>query len=182
VTTRLLLESLLAQRDHDRTLLDVGGGVGAIAHELLQAGFSRAVQVDASASYLAASEQEAGGRGHRDRITYRYGDFVDLAADVAPADVVTLDRVICCYPDVERLVTASVQKARHLYGLVFPRERYLTRAGVSVGNLLFRLRGSAFRAYVHPTAQVESIIERAGFRRSSVAHSVLWQVATYARA
>ena len=182
-TTRLLLDALLDQRTHDdQTLLDIGGGVGAIPHELLQAGFSQAVQVDASTSYLAASEQEAIRRGHRERITYQYGDFVELAPSLAPADVVTLDRVICCYPDVDRLVAASIKKARHLYGLVFPRERLLTRAGVPLANAWFRLRGSAFRTYVHPTEQVESIIHACGFRRTSLRHSFLWQVATYARA
>ena len=181
-TTRLLLDALLDQREHDRTLLDVGGGVGAISHELLQEGFSQAVQVDASAAYLAAAEEEADRRGHRDRLTYRFGDFVELASGLAPADVVTLDRVICCYPDMERLVTASVEKARHLYGLVFPRERLLTRAGVSFSNVWFRLRGSAFRTFLHPTERVEAVIRRCGFRRTTLAHSFLWQVATYVRA
>lgn len=182
-TTRLLLDAILDQRtDDDGTLLDVGGGVGAIAHELLEAGFAGAVQVDASRSYLQASEQEAVRQGHRARITYRFGDFVELAAELAPADVVTLDRVICCYPDVERLVSASVGRARHLYGLVFPRERTLTRAGTTLANGWFRVRRSAFRTFVHPTGQVESIIQAHGFRRTSLRHTFLWQVATYARA
>jgi 2-polyprenyl-3-methyl-5-hydroxy-6-metoxy-1,4-benzoquinol methylase len=181
-TTRLLLDALLAQRGSDQTLLDVGGGVGAIPHEFLGAGFSWAVQVDASPAYLAASEQEAERRGLRGRIEYHKGDFVELASRVAAADVVTLDRVICCYPDVERLVTSSAAKAQHLYGLVFPRERIITRAGTSLANTWFRLRGSAFRTYLHPTEQVENILYRCGFRRTSFAHSFLWQVATYARA
>ena len=181
-TTRLLLDSLLAQRGNDQTLLDIGGGVGAIPHELLQAGFSQAVQVDASAAYLAAAGEEAGRRGLADRITYHYGDFVDLAPDLAEADVVTLDRVVCCYPDVERLVTASAGKARHLYGLVFPRERSFMAVGARLANAWFRLRGSAFRTYLHPTEQVEGILGRCGFRRTSLTHSFLWQVATYARA
>lgn len=180
-TTRLLLRALLAQQNHDRTLLDIGGGVGAIPHELLHAGFSQAVQVDASAAYLAVSEQEAGRRGLHGHIKYYHGDFVDLASSVAPADVVTLDRVVCCYPDVERLVTLSAAKAQHLYGLVFPRERILTRAGIALANIWFRLSGSAFRTYLHSTDQVDSILHRYGFRRTSLAHSLLWQVATYAR-
>lgn len=181
-TTRMLLEGLLARRSRDdRTLLDIGGGVGAIPHELLQAGFSQAVQVDASSSYLAAAEEEAVRRGHRERITFRFGDFVELAPELAPADVVTLDRVICCYPDVDRLVGASIEKARHLYGLVFPRERALTRAGVSLANAWFRVRRSAFRSFVHPTERVERIIHEHGFRRTSLRYSLLWQVAIYAR-
>jgi 2-polyprenyl-3-methyl-5-hydroxy-6-metoxy-1,4-benzoquinol methylase len=181
-TTRLLLAALLAQRTRDETLLDIGGGVGVISHELLQDGFVQAVQVDASACYIAASEEEAIRRGRRDRLEYHHGDFIDLASRLAPADIVTLDRVICCYPDVERLVADSASKARHLYGLVFPRERWLTRAGVLIANLWFRARGSAFRVYLHPAEVVESVIHRCGFRRTSLTHSVLWQVSTYVRA
>ena len=180
-TTRLLLDALLEQRSDDQTLLDIGGGVGTIPHELLPAGFSQAVQVDASAAYLAVSEQEADRRGHRDRITYHHGDFVDLAPGLADADVVTLDRVLCCYPDVERLVTSSAAKAQHLYGVVFPRERVITRVGTVLANVWFRLRGSAFRTYLHPTEQVESTLHRCGFRRTSYAQSFLGQIATYAR-
>lgn len=181
-TTRMLLVAVLAQRDDDQSLLDVGGGVGAIAQELFRIGFSRAVQVDASAAYLAAAKGEANLRGFQDRIEYHHGDFVELAPDLPQADVVTLDRVICCYPDVDRLVAASAGRALHLYGLVFPRERIITRIGASLANAWFRVRGSAFRTYLHPAEQVDSILHECGFRRTSVAHTFLWQVATYVRA
>lgn len=180
-TTRLLLEALEAQRSGDSSLLDIGGGVGAISHELLEGGFERGVQVDASPAYLAASEEEAARRGHADRMTYHYGDFVELAATLGAADVVTLDRVVCCYPDMEALVTASTARARHLYGLVLPRERLATRVGVACENLMFRLRGSAFRTFVHPPELVDAFIRRAGFRRTYAAGTALWQVLTYAR-
>jgi magnesium-protoporphyrin O-methyltransferase len=180
-TTRLLIDALLDQRSEDRTLLDIGGGVGAIPRELLPAGFSHAVQVDASAAYLAVSEREANRHGLRDRITFRYRDFVELADELAAADVVTLDRVVCCYPDGERLVASSAAKAQHLYGLVLPRERIITRIGVTLANAWFRLRGSAFRTYLHSTENVESVLRGHGFRRTYVAHSLLWRVATYSR-
>lgn len=35
---------------------------------------------------------------------FRYGDFVSLAPDLETADLVTLDRVVCCYPELEPLV------------------------------------------------------------------------------
>lgn len=181
-TTQLLIDAILAQKNQDETLLDVGGGVGAISHELIGAGFVHATQVDASRPYLEASENEAVRRGHSDRTEYHFGDFVDVAPTLNDADVVTLDRVVCCYPDAEKLITASAEKARHLYGLVYPRERAITRAGIAAGNLWFRYKGSAFRAYLHPTDLVEAILKRCGFLRTSIAHSFLWQVATFARA
>lgn len=181
-STQLLLEALLSQGSDDHTLLDIGGGVGAIPLALLQAGYRQAVQVDASRSYLAAAEAEAARRGIHDRITYRFGDFVDVAAQIEMADTVTLDRVICCYPDLARLVSVSAVKARYLYGLVYPRARWATRAATSLANLWFRLRGSAFRTYLHPADRVEELLQAQGFRRIHSARTFFWQVATYARA
>ena len=80
------------------------------------------------------------------------------------------------------MVTASAEKARHLVGLVYPRARLLTRIGLTLANVWFRVRGGAFRTYLHPTEQVEGVLERCGFRHVSQTHSVLWQVATFARA
>jgi predicted RNA methylase len=179
-STRLLIDALRRAGVRGRTLLDIGGGVGAIQHDLLQRGAASAMQVDASMAYLQASRDEAGRRGHRERVEYLYGDFVALAPELPAADIVTLDRVICCYPDMEGLVTASLSKAKELCGLVYPRERVATRFALAIGNTLLRLRGSSFRGYLHSDA-VDALIRSHGFRRRSHAQTLLWHVVTYAR-
>src|SRR5512136_1017316 len=97
-TTRMLIEALESAGIEGLTLLDIGGGVGAIQHELLKAGVNRATAVDASSAYLQADRQEAERQGHTARTTYHHGDFVELAPQLPPADIVTLDKAICCYP------------------------------------------------------------------------------------
>ena len=180
-TTRLLIDAIRPRLTTDGTLLDVGGGIGAIQHELIEAGAARAVQVDASRGYLAASSEEAARLGHADRVAHVYGDFAAMADEVEDADVVTLDRVICCYPDMERLVAASASKARHLYGLVYPRERWPTRVFMAIGNLYMRMRRSAFRGYLHSGAAVDSLVRGLGFERATHERTWLWEVATYTR-
>ena len=121
-------------------LLDIGGGVGAIEHELLESGVQSATDVDASKAYLRAAREEAQRRGLAERVSYQHGNFVDLAAQVPDADIVTLDRVICCYDDMEKLVDLSAARARRFYGLVYPRDTWLARLAVKIINLFFRLR------------------------------------------
>ena len=75
------------------TLLDIGGGIGAIQHELLDAGVTRATCVDASAPFLDAARQEGASRGHDGRVTYMHGDFVDLADTWRASTRVTRARV-----------------------------------------------------------------------------------------
>ncbi|HEV2149761.1 MAG TPA: class I SAM-dependent methyltransferase [Longimicrobiaceae bacterium] len=179
--TRRLLRMLRREEVRGRVLLDVGGGIGAIQHELLREGLARAVHVDASTAYLQASGEEAARQGHRDRVEYHHGDFVDLAAELPEADVVTLDRVVCCYPDMPRLVEASASKARHLYGLSYPRRRWATRAAFAAGNLFFRLRGSAFRTYLHPPEAIAAELRRQGLQCIAQDRTFLWHVALYRR-
>lgn len=180
-STRRLLDAIRPRLQEGWTLLDVGGGIGAIQHELLAEGAARALHVDASHAYLAASREEAARRGHDDRVEHRYGDFTELADDIPDADVVTLDRVICCYPDMERLVSASAARARHVYGLVFPRERRITRVVLALGNLFMRIRRSAFRTYLHSGEAVEAVLRAAGFQRATYERTAFWQVATWRR-
>lgn len=180
-TTRMLLDGLRSAGIADAAVLDIGAGVGVVHHELLENGARSAVHVDAARAHMRAAREEVERRRHADRVTFVYGDFVALADTIPPADVVTLDRVICCYPDMETLVTASAGKARRLYGAVFPRERPGVRLVSAIGNLLCRLRGDPFRSYIHPVAAIDAAVRRQGFTLRSVANTFLWRVAIYAR-
>lgn len=181
--TRALLDALRAAGVGGATVLDIGGGVGAIQHELLESGAAGAVGVDASPAYSRSAALEAERRGHAGRIRLLEGDFVALADRVEPADVVTLDRVICCYPDMEALVGRSAERARRLYGIVLPRDAWWTRLGIRVPNLFLRLTRQAFRVYVHPVAAVDAVARERGLaptlRRNA---GPVWHVAVYERA
>jgi methyltransferase family protein len=180
-TTRILIAALEREGVAGMTLLDIGGGVGAISHALLDAGVARVVHVDAAPPYLAAAQGEATRLGHAASIDFRAGDFTTLAADIAPADIVTLDRVICCYDDMPALVGASAARARRYYGAVYPRDVWWVRAGLAVANLLLKLRGSLFRTYAHPTAAVDAEVAKQGLTRRFTRVTFIWQVVVYAR-
>ena len=179
--TQLLLEALKAQGVNELTLLDVGGGVGVIQHELLRAGASGGAAVDASAAYLEAARGEARRQGLEERVSYTYGDFVELAPDVAEADIVTLDRVICCYPHMKELVGLSAGRARKLYGIIYPRDTWWTRVAFAIGNLYLRLSRSVFRIYIHATDGVDGVVRANGLKPHYQQNKGLWQVVLYVR-
>ena len=179
--TRQLIDALAADGVTGLTVLDIGGGVGAVHHELLSIGAESAVDVDASRAYLGAAMEEAQRRGHGDRVRYLGGDFVRLADEIEPADLVALDRVICCYHDVRALVDRSSALARRRYGLVYPRDTWLARIGIAIENFGHRLSGSSFRAYVHRTAEVEAILAARGFVARVRRSNLVWQMAVYER-
>jgi magnesium-protoporphyrin O-methyltransferase len=175
------LDALRAEGVDGASLLDIGSGVGVIPLELLSAGLRSATDVDASGEYIAVARAETQRRGYDGRITYHHGNFVELAPEIEPADVVTLDRVVCCYHDMPALVGASAAKAQRLYGLVYPRDDWWTRSFSAIENAMFRMRRHPYRSFVHSTALVDATVRRAGLERRSLRRNAFWQVVVYTR-
>jgi len=180
--TKELLDLVTPRLPAEATLLDIGGGVGTIHHELLDRGAKSAVQVDASAAYLAASEDETKRRSHQDRVAFRHADFRAVASDIAPADVVTLDRVVCCDPDYETLLGLAAARARTALAFSYPRARWASRVFVATINAWRRLTGAAFRAYIHPPEAMAAVLERSGLKRVAATMRFIWAVEVFVRA
>jgi hypothetical protein len=180
-TTRLLLDTIKANNIEGLTLIDIGGGVGAIQHILLEAGVSSALSVDASRAYIRAAQQEAERIGHTDRVIFRHGNFVEIAPEVEPADIVTLDRVICCYPDPHSLIGLSAARARKFYGVVFPRDAWWMKIIGRIINLFFWIQRNPYRFFVHPTTEIDAITQSKGLHRHFSRNMGMWQVVVYSR-
>ncbi len=180
-TTRMLLDMIRGRGVEGATLLDVGGGIGVIDHELLRDGARRGLLVDASAPALEAARDEAGRHSYLERLEFVEGDFVSRADAIEAADIVTLDRVICCYPDMGSLVRLSAARTIRLYGLVLPRDRAIMRWGARLLNVWFRLRGWRYRSYAHPNARVDALAAEAGLRRGEERTTFVWRVVLYER-
>lgn len=183
-TTRWLLDGLRGGEMGDvagLSVLDIGGGVGAVHLELLRAGAGAATDVDGSPAYVVVARDEAARQGVADRVSYVQGDFVELAPTVAPADLVALDRVVCCYPDMRSLVRLSAERARRRYGLVYPRDTWWIRVGSRAFNVLSRLTRTPFRSWVHRSAEVDALIRASGFTLRYRRAGLFWQVVVYER-
>ena len=164
-----------------RTFLDIGGGIGAIQHELMARGAAGGTHSDAAPAFLRAARYEAEARGYADRVRYVDGDFVERARDLPPADIVTLDRVVCCYPDMAALLGAAAPLARRTLGLVLPRGRAWIRLGIRLANLIQRLRRHPFRVFAHDPAEVEAVVERHGLAKRFERDGFAWRVLVFTR-
>lgn len=184
-TTDLLVKALSGYNLSDRVLLDIGGGIGVIQLELLRKGIKSATSVEASTAYLKAAQDEAAREGVTDRITTIHGNFVALADQVPDADIVTLDRVICCFDEVEQLVSLSASKARWLYGVSYPVDSLFNKIEIVIENFFYKLHRNSFRAFIHPTRLVNEIINRTGLKQVYYATAFhfpnMWQIVLYER-
>ena len=119
-------------------------------------------------------------RGRTKEVELTRGDFVEVGATVPMADVVTLDRVVCCYPVYEPLLGEALRHTARAFALSYPRDRWYVRAVVSVDNAL-RRRKNEFRTFVHPEARIREVIGRAGFKLVFRKHTLVWSADVFVR-
>lgn len=165
-----------------KTLLEVGGGIGAIQIELLKAGLARAVSVELTPTYEESAAELLREAGLEDRVERKVMDFVDAAAEVGSADIVVMNRVVCCYPDFPRLAGAAADHVRGTLVMSFPKERWWTRVVVWMANVGMAMTRREFRIFLHPVAQIVAVGESHGLKRSVTRAGIFWEIAMMQRA
>jgi Methyltransferase domain len=178
---RRIVELVQRRGVEGRTVLEVGGGIGAIQLELLKAGAVRAVNVELSPAYDPYAAELLRVKGLEARADRRVLDFAERAEELEPADVVVLHRVVCCYPDYETLVGAAAEHARDQLLLTFPRDVWWTRLGLGTINRLQRLRRRAFRVYLHAPVAIMDVASSRGLELVTRERGRLWELVSFER-
>src|SRR5437867_5786928 len=160
--TAPLLEALVEAGLEGRTVLDVGCGIGDLSMAAIGRGAERATGIELSPKAIEVGTAIALERGLQDRMTFRAGDGSKV--DLPPADVVVLNRVVCCYPDIESLVSHSLAAAGSVYAFTAPPSTGIAGAFVRVfgwfSNVWYRLRNRKFRGFRVFVHDIDRIDER----------------------
>jgi Methyltransferase domain len=163
-TERLVVEFVTSAGVEGASVLEVGGGVGEVQLALLDRGAARTTNLELSAAYESDAQRLIAESGVGDRVERILG--VDLATApeaVGPADVVVLHRVVCCYPDYERLLGAAADRARRLVVFTHPPRTMWTRTAVRLSNVMVGLSGRSYRGFVHSPDGMGDVLRRHGF-------------------
>ena len=180
-TGRRMVDAIVDKGVIGSSVLEVGGGIGAIQIELLRAGAVRSTNVEIVDTYESEAHLLLETVGLADRVERKVLNFAESSADIAGADLVVLHRVICCYPDMESLVRAAATHAGRLLALSFPPDRWWWRIGARLATAWFRLRGCGFRIYTHDPRRILATAASAGFRPLLEHRGLAWQVAVLER-
>lgn len=172
-----MVDFLVERGIEGATVLEVGGGVGEIEIELLKRGAASALNLELSPAYDAEADRLLREAGVAERAERRLHDIAADPEGVEPADVVVLHRVVCCYPDYERLLGAAAEHARRLLVFSYPPRNGVSRAFVAAQNLAFRLLRREFRTFAHPPARMLAVLEERGLRGAFAHHGFVWQAA-----
>ena len=166
---------------HGATLLEGGAGVGTLSIELLRRGMDRAVIVDAVPAAARTARSLAEDFDVASRFEARVGDFATLADDTA-YDIVALDRVVCCYPDWQALLSSAADRARRAIVLSYPPDRWWSRLFVRCANTGMRIGRREFRLHLHAPGAMHAYLESRGFDVARIAHSGTWEICVLRRA
>lgn len=163
-------------------VLEIGGGIGALQAELLEAGAETGEVVELLPAFEPYARELAREKGLEERTSFRVADILDEPGVVKPADVVLMNRVVCCSPDGVALTTEAARLARRALILSFPRDTVWIRAGLRFMNVGFRLMGRSFRVFAHSRAALREAAEKEGLRLVDAGGGVAWEFATFRRA
>ena len=177
-------KKLIGQLEKTRigeSLLDVGGGIGAIQWWFLNHGGKQTFAVDASSGYLQFAQEHAAKNNFKESAHFMMGDFTDKAEALPIVNHVTLDKVICCYPDFEAILKVACSKANQTISLSYPMDGFITDLVRGLGVLFIRLRGNPFKPYIHRVASVRALFVENGFELKERSLSFPWHVETYVK-
>lgn len=180
-TSKRIVDFIKDRGVEGKTVLEVGGGIGAVEIELLKAGVTRAVDVELTPTYETAAGELLVESGLGERVERLVMDFAEAGSEVQPADIVVMNRVICCYPDMPKLAGAAADRAMGMLVMSFPNRRWWTRLGLTLANFGFRVIRLQFRVFLHPPALILAAVEQRGFKTRLNQPGLLWQVVALER-
>jgi magnesium-protoporphyrin O-methyltransferase len=182
--SRRLADALLSIGPTGRTVLELGCGRGALLAQLVRAGATHATGVDLSRASIAVARDRFAREGLAERADLSVGDAAHVPLEAH--DWVILDRVMCCYRDVDALLANTIPAARQIYAFTVPTSRgwrgVLARLEEWFENAWNTLLGQPCPGYVHSLDLIEARMANAGFRFRHRDRQRLWHIAIYERA
>ncbi len=178
-TTQILIDTMSKQGIEGLTLLDIGGGIGVIQHELIKKGIANSTDVDASTSYIEVAKSLMRENKTEDKMNFIYGDFIDASSSIQQHDIVTLERVVCCYPDAKALINESTSKAKQYYAFIYPMDTFLSKTSNKLLRLYFFLKRNPFRTFIHSEKMMNDLVVENGFKRVTHEKAFPWRISVY---
>ena len=179
--TRKLIAAMATLPKQDKTLLDIGGGIGALQWYFLENGGAQTTDIDGSAGYLQVAQEYATEKDFLNKATFSEGDVNDLIMEMDKRDFVTLDKVVCCYPDYQLILNNAISTCNEYLALTFPMSNFISRALNKMGRIYFWIKKSEFKTYIHSNQSIEQLIESKGFTPIHKSIKFPWRVRVYQR-
>lgn len=179
--TAKIIQQLENQNIEGKSMIDVGGGIGALQWWFLKNGGTQTADIDASSGYLKQAQIHAGENGWQDKTQFIMGDCTDIYPKIYNPDYITLDKVVCCYPNFKEILAATCKKSKKYVSLSYPMDGIIAQAIRGIGILFFMLKQNPFRPYIHPVKEIRDLFTQNGYKRVLNNLVFPWHVETYCK-
>lgn len=176
---KYLVEGITQQPITSKTILEIGSGVGSLHLNLLQRGAAAAVGIDIAEGMIEKAKHLAQELGLETRIRYFIGDFAAINGEIPVCDITILDKVVCCYEDVQTLVEKSIEKTKEIYALSFPRNNLWIESIFKTQIFVMKLLRASFRPYWHEWEEICRQIQSHGFEENYRDNTIFWAIRVY---
>lgn len=178
---REILRALAVVGVENRSILEVGCGVGGLHLNLLKSGARTALGVDLSTGMIEEAKKLAREFGVIERASYWQGDLVVSNGAIPQSDIVILDKVLCCYADPRALIEISAGKAGMLYAVSYPRNAWLATIGFTISQWIGTLFRWSFHPYYHKPAWLDELVKQQGLQEIAAGTTPIWQIRLFGR-
>ncbi len=178
---KYLIEGIASQGIAGKTVLEIGCGVGGLHLSLLKQGAVFATGIDISEGMIAGAKELSKELNLVEKTQYHVGDVIQLNKAISDADIVVLDKVVCCYEDVFKLLSISGNRTKQTYAFSYPNPNILVQIsfkGLIALRTLFR---GKFRPYWHDWSALIKTLETQGFKQTYTNNTLLWNVCVLTR-
>ena len=174
--SKVLIEALTSHDLQGKTILDVGCGSGDVHLTLLDRGAASAEGIDVSSGMLDQARDLARSMGHESRVVYRQGDFLEQEPSKQPADIVILDKVLCCYEFPEKLIQKAASRSGDFIALSYPSTSLLSAISFRFMNRLGRLLRWSFYPFYHDPDLLLDLAVQSGLKPVFSDRTLIWQI------
>lgn len=176
-----LLEGVRLEPVEGRRILDIGCGVGALHLTLLQEGASHAVGIDAAEGMIERARQFARELGLAGKAEHVLGDFVEHTDSIREADITLMDKVLCCYADVESLVRSAAAKTQSILAITHPHDHFFVRSFCKCEIAVLKFFNAKFHPFWHDWNMVDAMIRSLDFQPVYSTATFVWEARVYRR-
>jgi len=179
--TAKIIQQLENQNVQGKSMVDVGGGIGALQWWFLKNGGAQTSDIDASSGYLKQAQEHAIENGWKDKAHFVQGDCLDSFNEIDDPEFITLDKVVCCYPNYKEILEATCEKSKSHISLSYPMDGLISETIRLIGDLYFRIMKNPYRPYVHSVKKIRNVFTSKGYQRIAYDLAFPWHVETYVR-
>jgi hypothetical protein len=152
-----------------------------VSVELMPAGIVRATLVGLAGERLDRARQQIRRHGYLRRIEIIEGDIAEVEGRLSLVNVVLLDGNIGRLANPDTLLASAAGKCRCLFGISYPRDRWLTRISCAAYNRIGAGRNNLFQSFVHSEKRMNELLRGQGFERVYEKSTILWRTRLYRR-